>query len=90
MIYICLDILKPNDLDYTSHTFDSSSVKGPYLTTVLRSLSRQSNNPNETIKDRIDSLEKLAGFCNYGDKFCQRIKLDFRLAYGVSLFFQEE
>ena len=89
MIYICLDMIKPSDLDYNSQafSFDSASFKGVKLTNVLRSLSRATNNPNETIKNKIESLEKLAGLCNYGDKFCHRVKLDFRLAYEVCALF---
>lgn len=80
MLYICYDMVSPNEIDYNLHTFDSSSFKGIKLTNVLRSISRSSNNPDEIMKDRIESLERLAGLCNYGHKFCRRIMLDFRLA----------
>jgi len=80
MLYICMDMIKPNELNYTLDTFDSTAYKGIRLTNVLRSLSRQNNNPNEILKDKIDALEKLAGLCSYGHFHCGRIKLDFRLA----------
>ncbi len=75
-----MDMIKPSELDYNLHTFDSTAYRGIRLTNVLRSLSRQSNNPDEIMKDRIEALEKLAGLCNYGHFHCGRIKLDFRLA----------
>ncbi len=83
MIYICLELIKPTDLDHSSQTFDSSSFKGIKLTNVLRSFSGQENNSNETIKDKNSCLEKLTSLCQYGDKYCKRIKLDFRLTNEV-------
>lgn len=73
-------MVRPNEIDYNLHTFDTTSFKGIKLTNVLRSISRNSNNSDEIMQDRIESLERLAGLCNYGHKFCRRIKLDFRLA----------
>lgn len=79
MIYICLDMIKPEELDYNSQAFDTASFKGIKLTNVLRSLSRTADS-NQTTKDKIDYLEKLVDLCNYGNKFSKRIKLDFQLA----------
>jgi hypothetical protein len=74
-------MIQPKDLDYSAQAFDSTSFKGIKLTNVLKSLSlTRSADSNETIKDRIDCLEKLAGLCNHGQKYCQQIKSDFRLA----------
>jgi hypothetical protein len=36
-----------------------------------------------TIKDRMNCLDKLVGLCDYGSKYCQRIKLDFFLANEI-------
>lgn len=79
MLYVCLDMLKPDELDYTIQSFDTASFKGIKLTNVLRSLSRISDSV-ELIKDRIDCLEKLVYLSNHGARYCQQIKLDFRLA----------
>jgi hypothetical protein len=81
MIYISLDMIKPDDLDYGNSTFDLNSFKKIKLTNVLRSLSRPSPDPSETIRDRIESMNKLTGLCSFGDRYCKRIKLDFQLAY---------
>lgn len=81
MTYVCHDMIKPDELDYSLHTFDSNAFKGVRLTNVLRSLSRHTNNPDEIVKDKIEALEKLVGLCNYGDRFSKRIKLDFQLAH---------
>lgn len=75
-------MLKPEDLDYNNQAFDTTSIKSIKLTNVLRSLSRPSDS-NESIKDKIDFLEKLVGLCNYGSKFSKRIKLDFQLANEI-------
>lgn len=80
MLYICMDMIKPSEVDYNLHTFGSTSNKGIKLTNVLRRLSRASNSPDEIMKDRTEALEKLASLCNYGHVHCGRIKLDFRLA----------
>ena len=80
MIYISLDMIKPEDLDYGNSAFDLSSFKKIKLTNVLRSLSRQVPDPSETIRDRIQCMDKLTGLCSFGDHYCQRIKLDFQLA----------
>ena len=85
MIYVCMDMLKPDDIDYSVQTFDSNSFKGIKLTNVLRSLSRGTDS-TESFKDRVNCLEKLAGLCNHGSKYCHQIKLDFRLANEVSAF----
>ena len=87
MIYICLDMLKPEDLNSTL-TFDTSSFKGVRLTNVLRSLSRPSDS-NENTKYKTEYLEKLVGLCNYGNKFSKRIKLNFQISNEVNttLFF---
>ncbi|CAF0723942.1 unnamed protein product [Brachionus calyciflorus] len=82
MIYICLEMLKPDDLDYSNRSIDTTSFKTTRLTNVLRSLSRP-NESNETIKDRVEFLEKLVGLCNYGNKFSKRIKLDFQLSNEI-------
>lgn len=75
-------MLKPEDLDYTNHALDTTNFKGVKLTNVLRSMSRTSDS-NESIKDRVDFLEKLVGFCKYGNKFSKRLKLDFQLANEI-------
>ncbi len=80
MIYISLDMIKPDDLDYGNSTFDLNSFKKIKLTNVLRSLSKQAPDPSETIRDHIQCMDKLTGLCSFGDRYCQRIKLDFRLA----------
>ena len=82
MLYVCLDMIKPDELDSCMQSFDSASFKGIKLTNVLRSLSRTTTE-SETIKDRIECLEKLACLSHYGSKYCNRIKLDFRLAHEV-------
>ena len=80
MIYISLDMIKPDDLDYGNSTFDLNSFKKIKLTNVLRSLSKQAPDPSETVRDHIQCMDKLTGLCSFGDRYCQRIKLDFRLA----------
>ena len=81
MLYICLDLIKPDDLDYCMQALDTASFKGVKLTNVLRSLSKSTE--SESMKDRVDCLEKLSGLCLYGHKYCTRIKLDFRLAIEI-------
>jgi hypothetical protein len=81
MLYICLDLIRPEDMDYAMQSLDTASFKGVKLTNVLRSLSK--SNESETIRDRIECLEKLSVLCLYGHKYCTRIKLDFRLAHEV-------
>jgi hypothetical protein len=74
-------MIQPKDLDYSAQAFDSTSFKGIRLTNVLKSLSlTRSADSNETLKDRLDCLEKLTGLCYHGQKYCQQIKSDFRLA----------
>ena len=89
MIYICLDMVKPEDLDYSSNqAIDASSFKSIKLTNVLRSLSRpspSSTEANESYRDKLDYLEKLVGLCKYGNRFSKRIKLDFQIANEVLL-----
>lgn len=80
MIYISLDMIKPEDINYENSTFDLNAFKKIKLTNVLRSLSRQTPDPNENIRDRIQCMDKLTGLCSFGDRYCQRIKLDYRLA----------
>lgn len=82
MIYICLDMIKPEDLDYSNQALDTSSFKGIKLTNVLRSLSKTSDS-NDSAKDKLNYLEKLVGLCKYGNRFSKRIKLDFQLANEV-------
>ena len=82
MIYICLDMIKPEELDYSTQKFDTVSFKGIKLTNVLRSLSRPSDS-NESVKDKIRYLDKLVGLCNYGSKYSKRIKLDYQLANEI-------
>ena len=82
MIYISLDMIKPEELDYSAQKFDTASFKGIKLTNVLRSLSRPSDS-NESIKDKIRYLDKLVCLCNYGSKYSRRIKLDFQLANEI-------
>jgi hypothetical protein len=82
MIYISLDMIKPEELDYSTQKFDTSSFKGVKLTNVLRSLSRPSDS-SESVKDKIQYLEKLVCFCNYGSKYSKRIKLDYQLANEI-------
>ena len=49
----------------------------------MRSLSRNCE-PTETAKDRIDCLEKLLFYSSpHGLKYCQQIKLDFRLSNEI-------
>jgi hypothetical protein len=79
MIYICLDMIKPEDLDYDTY---SVSFKGIRLTNVLRSLSKPSES-NESVKDRIKYLDKMVNLCHYGNKFSKRIKLDYQLSNEV-------
>jgi spatacsin len=83
MIYICLDMIKPEELNYTNQTFDSTSFKSVKLTNVLRSLSKPSADSSESIKDRTEFLGKLVGLCNYGNKFSKRIKLDFQISNEI-------
>lgn len=83
IIYLCLDMVKLEDLDYINNTLDTTSFKGIKLTNVLRSMSRPAD-LNENIKDKINFLQKLVGLCKYGNKFSKRIKLDFELAYKVA------
>lgn len=82
MIYISLDMIKPEELDYSTQKFDSSSFKSVKLTNVLRSLSRPSES-SESVKDKIQYLEKLVSLCNYGSKYSRRIKLDYQLANEI-------
>lgn len=92
MIYICLDMVKPEDLDYSSQqTIDTTSFKGIKLTNVLRSLSRPSPSsndfgPNESYKEKLSYLEKLVGLCKFGNRFSKRIKLDYQIANEVGYF----
>ena len=83
MIYICLDMIKPEDLDYDTY---SVSFKGIRLTNVLRSLSMATES-SETVKDKIKYLDKMVNLCHYGNKFSKRIKLDFQLANEVKTIF---
>lgn len=82
MIYICLDMIKPEELDYNSQSFDTASFQKIRLTNVLRSMSRVSES-DESIRDKAVYLEKLVGLCNYGNKFSKRIKLDFLIANEI-------
>ena len=71
--------MKPDEVDYSIQTYDTTSYKGIKLTNVLRSLSRTGES-TEILKDRIDCLEKLSYLSHHGTKYCQQIKLDYRLA----------
>jgi hypothetical protein len=83
MLYVCLDMMKPDEVDYSIQTYDTSTFKGIKLTNVLRSLSRTSDS-TEVIKDRIECLEKLLCHASqHGLKYCQQIKLDFRLSNEI-------
>jgi hypothetical protein len=75
-------MIKPEELNYTSQTFDATLFKSVKLTNVLRSLSR-TNESSESIKDRAEYLNKLVGLCNYGNKFSKRIKLDFQISNEI-------
>ena len=79
MLYVCLNMLKPDEVDFSIQTCDTSSFKGIKLTNVLRSLSR-SGDSTEVLKDRIECLEKLSCLSHHGAKYCQQIKLDYRLS----------
>lgn len=79
-------MVKLEDLDYNTQAFDTASFKAIKLTNVLRSLSRPAES-NESVKDKINYLEKLVGLCHYGNKFSKRIKLDFQLANEVRAMF---
>ena len=86
MVYICLDMISPDEVDFSTQKLETSSLKGIKLTNVLRSLSRVSvtENSNESVKDKVEFLEKLVDLCHYGNKFSKRILLDFQLATQVS------
>ena len=83
MLYVCLDMFKPQEIDFESQNLDSASFKGIKLTNILKSITRQASVFNESIKSKIDCLEKLACLSNYGTNFCKRIILDFRLTNEV-------
>jgi spatacsin len=75
-------MIKPEELNYTNQTFDTTSFKSVKLTNVLRSLSRPTDS-SESVKDRTEFLGKLVGLCNYGNKFSKRIKVDFQIANEI-------
>jgi hypothetical protein len=79
MLYVCLNLIKPDEVDYSIQAFDTTSFKAIKLTNVLRSLSRTGES-TEILKDRIECLEKLSSLSHHGLKYCQQIKLDYRLA----------
>lgn len=82
MLYICLDMINPEELDYSNQPIDTTSFKTTKLTNVLRSLSRP-NEPLESANSKIQFLEKLVYLCNYGNKFSKRIKLDYLLSNEI-------
>ncbi|RNA30862.1 spatacsin [Brachionus plicatilis] len=82
MIYICLEMINPEELDYSNQPIDTTSFKTTRLTNVLRSLSRP-NEPLEASNAKMQFLDKLVYLCNYGNKFSKRIKLDFLLSNEI-------
>jgi len=82
MLYLCLDMIKPEDIDYSAQSFDSTLIKSIRLTNVLRSLSIAAESTDK-MRDRIESLDKLLSLSNYGCKYCEKIKIEYRIANEI-------
>lgn len=82
MLYVCLEMVEPEELDYFNQPIDTTSFKTIKLTNVLRSLSRPNESPGAS-NPKIQFLDKLVYLCNYGSKFSKRIKLDFLIANEI-------